>query len=317
MKKSVLIYAALVCSAFLFFACKKSKAPQTATAELKEGKDTLMSVILNTTPTDEEISTFTIQLANGETADNDITIALAKDMAVVTAYNTQRGTAFTELPVAAYQLPNGLNVVIPKGQSSAKFKMKIFKTGWDYTASYGIGYTVQSVTGSNKLSTTLKSVIVAVSLRNKYDGLWTMNGTLTDVANGALGPWPNAAIALVTTGPGKVTMYNMITTVGAWFNQPFHAINSGGAFSVYGGWAPEFIFDVADNIVSASNYYGNPNPANTRGTVLDATGINNYAVISGVKTIRVKYIMTQPSVVPAPPNHRTFCNMTFTYTGAR
>jgi hypothetical protein len=276
---------------------------------------------LNADPPEEQLDAVLIQLASKEPAKQDVKVTLVKDMSLVSVYNNSNFTNYIEMPSNTYQLlnPEGLTVTIPQGQHQAWLKIKIIKANFDFTQSYALGFSISSATPGYTIASNFRSMIIGVTVKNKYDGLWRMNGTLVDVANGALAAFPNAPIAFVTSGPSSVAMINKITTVGAWFDQPFHPITSAGAYSVYGGWAPVFNFNASDNLVTVANnsVYGNPNPANTRGAVIDPTGINNYAVLSGVKTIRAKYIMTQSSVVTTPPHHRSFMNMTFTYVGPR
>jgi Domain of unknown function (DUF1735) len=290
---------------------------------LPQAQAGLYLLSLNADPPEEQIDAVLVQLAAQQVAEEDVKVTLVKDMSLVAAYNNVNFTNYIEMPSNTYQIlnPDGLTVTIPKGQSQVWLKMKIIKANFDFSQSYALGYSISSATPGYTIAANYRGMIIGVTVKNKFDGLWRLNGTLVDVANPNLGPLPNAPIAFVTSGPTSVAMFNRTTLVAAWFDQPFHPIVNAGAFSVYGGWAPVFNFNAADNLVSVTNNpaYGGPgpNPANTRGSVIDPTGINNYAVLSGVKTIRAKYIMTQPSVVPAPPNHRVFFNSTFTYVGPR
>lgn len=280
-------------------------------------------VSLDATPPEEELDAVLIQLASKEPAKQDVKVTLTKDMSLVAMYNNANFTNYVELPSNTFQLlnPEGLTVTIPQGQNQAWLKIKVIKANFDFSQSYAIGFSIASATPGYTIASNYKSMILAIGVKNKFDGLWRMNGTLVDVANPALVAWPNAAIAFVTSGPTSVAMINRQTNVAAWFDQPFHPISSAGAFSVYGGWAPVFTFNGTDNLVQVTNNpaYGGPgpNPANSRGSAIDASGINKYEILGGVKTIRAKYIMTQSSVVAAPPHYRTFMDMTFTYVGPR
>jgi hypothetical protein len=299
------------------YGIKDDNAIKTVT--LPQSQETLSLFSLNADPPLEDIDAVLVQLASKEPATEDVKVTLVKDMSLVAAYNNVNFTNYIEMPSNTYQIlnPDGLTVVIPKGQHQAWLRVKIIKANFDFTQSYALGFSIASATPGYNIASNYRGMILGITVKNKFDGLWRLNGTLVDIANPALGPYPNAPLAFVTSGPTSVTMYNKTTLVGAWFDQPFHPITNAGAYSVYGGWAPVFTFNSADNLVQVTNYYGQPNPANTRGAVIDPTGINNYAVLSGVKTIRAKYILTQPSTVPTPPNHRVFFNSTFTYVGPR
>jgi hypothetical protein len=331
--KKIVLHTILVlgCSTF-FVSCLKDKGfdkGQYGISDIGKGEN-LPKVIeipqagqsplvfaLNTLPATEVLDVFEVNLALGVPAKENIEVTLVKNMTLVSDYNTANFTSYEELPANCYSLPaSGLKVTIPAGSNRLYLKMNIIKANFDFTKAYALGYSIASVSPAGyAISANFKNMIISVGLKNKYDGLYKMNGTLVDVANAALGPYPDAQFALVTSGPTSVTMYNRQTAVGAWYDVPFHAITSAGAYSVYGGWAPVFNFNATDNLVSVSNYYGNPNPANTRGAVIDVTGINTFT--PATKLIKAKYIMTQPSVVPTAPNYRTFFNMTYTYLGPR
>jgi hypothetical protein len=247
----------------------------------------------------------------------DITVKIRLNSDAITAYNAAQGTNYEVIPAGA--ITYNTNFTIARGSKEVNFPAAVNMGMLNLTKNYAMAYTIESVTGGNgvAINKTYETLFIAFSVKNKYDGLWRMNGTLVDVANGALGAWTDALVAFETSGPSSVIMINRVNLVPAWFNVPFHPISSAGAFSVYGGWAPVFTFNATDNLITVTNYYGQPNPGNTRGAVIDPTGANVFTSTGGVKTIRAKYIMTQPSVVAAPPHHRTFCNMTFTYLGPR
>jgi hypothetical protein len=258
-----------------------------------------------------------ISLSDPSGNKDNVVVKIAPAPGVITDFNTAQGTSYEQIPANAISYPT--EVTIASGTREVDFKGTVNMGLLDFTKSYAVAFNIIGVSGGNNVAvnTTYKTLFVTVGLKNKYDGLWRMNGTMVDIANGALTAYPDAIIAFHTTTANSVTMVNRNTSVGAWFNVPFHPILSAGAYSVYGGWAPIFVFNASDNVTSVTNYYGNPNPANTRGSALDPTGLNVYTNTGGTKTIKVKYIMTQSSVVPAAPHHRTFFDMTFTYLGPR
>jgi Domain of unknown function (DUF1735) len=266
-----------------------------------------------------ELDLGSISLSTAKTTETIITIKLVTNNTLISNYNTTNFTAYEPMPLNALNLTQ--TYTIPAGQKRVPIKA-VFNTNLaDLSKQYALGLSIASVEGADgyQINPVYKDCLYGLVVKNKYDGLWKIKtgSTLNDVANAALTQKPDALIALVTAGPSAVIMYNMETIQPAWFNQPFHPILSGTAFSVYGGWAPIFNFNSSDAITSVTNYYGNPNPANTRGAVIDPSGLNNFTVSGTAKTIKVKYIMTQPSSVPAPPNHRVFFDETLEYTGPR
>ena len=68
------------------------------------------------------------------------------------------------------------------------------------------------------------------------------------------------------------------------------------------------------NIIEVRNPWGNP-PGNTRMPVIDPSGVNAWD--PATKDIQFKYWMIQPSLVPAPPNIRTYFDEYWAYQGPR
>jgi hypothetical protein len=76
------------------------------------------------------------------------------------------------------------------------------------------------------------------------------------------------------------------------------------------------IFDPSGNgkVIDIKNPWGNP-PANTRMPKLDPSGVNKWD--AATKTIKIKYWMLQPSLVPDAPNIRVYFDETWTYIKSR
>lgn len=330
MKKIFIQAAFLVGATAMLSSCLKDKGFENGeygvdgsnsakVVSLPQSQEGISVFALNSDPPTEDIDAVLVQLAATDAAREDIQVTLEKDMSLVASYNASNFTTYEELPSNCYQIvsPGGLTVTIPKGQHQAWLKVRVLKNNFDFTKAYALGFKIGASSGGNVIAGNYRSMILAITVKNKYDGLYRMNGTMTDVANAALTAYPNAPVSFVTAGPTKVTMHALLPTgAAAWYDAPYQPIMNGANVSVYGEFGPEFTFNATDNIVGMTNYWGNPSPL-TRGIVMDATGINKYEVTGGVKTIKAKYIMTQPSVVPAPPSYRTFFNMTFTYVGPR
>jgi len=149
-----------------------------------------------------------------------------------------------------------------------------------------------------------------VQVKNKWDGQYTVTGTLTD----------NTTAAITGSYPNTVDLITQSATSDAYFdtgNGYFHDILSGGVANVYGSYAPVFTFDPAtNNITSVTNFYGQFSGSHVRSAELDPVGTNGY--ISGTpgaagSVFHVSYFLSQgnPAVV------RTTFVETFTYVGPR
>lgn len=159
-------------------------------------------------------------------------------------------------------------------------------------------YEVVAANG-NKAVWTIKMEALNIPLINKYDGNYTMTGTMVDYTSSALtGKYP-LNVTLVTQSENSVALLDAAS------NDYRHQILSNGSDSYYGNFAPVFTFDANDNVVSVTNYFGQP-ASNGRSAQLDPSGVNKWD--AATKTLRVKYWMNQPG-----DTHRTLFDETFTW----
>lgn len=257
-------------------------------------------IALNATPAQETVSDFltlrTYAARSNQPPGGKVHIKLALDDAAVTA------AGLTVLPANAYTL-GGLEFDVP-ANGEVKIPFTLDKTKLDLSQSYGLGFKITDVS-SGVASDIAKSLIVNILVKNKYDGHYSVNGTMVDAANAALtGNYP-MDVNLITSGANSVYMYD--NDIGG----PAHSILSNGGLSYYGSFAPEFYFDASDNITQVLNTYGQPS-GNGRSAQLDPSGTNKWN--SADKSIDVKYWMNQPSVISP---HRTSFDEHFTYLGPR
>ncbi len=233
-----------------------------------------------------------------------LTVKLSVDQAALTAYNTANNTNYTLLPAADYS--SSLSVTIPANQNSANLVVNINTSLIDPSQSYVLPLTITDASGQQ--ISNYKTLLYNIQVKNKYDGVYTVTGTMVDGVNSALtGSYPRT-VDLITQGASTVAYYD--TGIGNFA----HSILNGGTASYYGSFAPVFNFDATTNkVTSVVNYYGQP-ASNGRSAVLDATGTVN--AVTGTpgtagSVIKVKYILVQAGV------NRTTFDETLTYTGPR
>lgn len=201
----------------------------------------------------------------------------------------------------------------------------------DPNLTYGLGLELVSASNGFQIASNMKQVLIKISVKNKYDGIYSVTGSFRDVsAAGAAftGRYP-LEYQLVTTGPSSVNVCMLINGE----ITPGYLFSNNGAGSFYGSFGSQVTFDPATDLISdMRNYYGDPanaasgigNPAlgtgapnyaasNGRRATLDPSGVNAYN--EATRTISVKYFMLQPSVVPVGP--RAFFEETWTYIGSR
>jgi hypothetical protein len=197
--------------------------------------------------------------------------------------------------------PNNV-VTIPKGSHTGYLKVK-FKPSAIIGQDWAYGLAITSVDKSGYIiSGNLGSGVVAILIKNKWDGKYKLNGTLVDLVSPALsstpdGPYP-FDVELHTTSGTSVAMHVK--------DGYYHYI---GGNSLYGEFSPVFTFDPATNkIISVTNYYGQPSATRARSADIDPAGANIY---NADKSIDVKYIMKQSGAL------RSTFDEHFTYVGPR
>ena len=270
--------------------------------------DGFVNVDLVGSPNDTTVDIVLVRLASDAPADKDIQVTLALDPALVSAYNAEHGTSYTVPAASNFTIPS-LTVTIPKGQRTATLTLKA-KPNNLFGGEYALGVKLVSVSDpSVKISGNWGSQIVGLTIRNKYDGTYTMTGTLVDAANAALTAKSPQEVQLVTTGTNSVYLHNSGTSIASFAD--LFPILSAGSESAYGAFTPEFIFDANDNVTAVINAYGQP-ASNTRSAAIDPSGINKWD--PSTKTLRVKWFMYQPSAIAGI---RTKFDFTFTYVGPR
>lgn len=244
------------------------------------------------------------------------TVKLSSKPDLITKYNTAHNTNFKLLPDSLYTLGTpsivrsgtDYTVNFAPGDFSKEFTIMLNGSKWDQSQTYALAFVI-SDPGGKVVSAHMDTVIAFLSIKNKYDGKYTVTGTMVDFTSATLtGPYP-WNVELRTSGISSVKVHN------AADGDDRHAILSAGSPSVYGTFGVEITFDPLTNeVVRVTNPYGQP-AGNTRSAGLDATGINQWN--ADTKSLDIKYFMYQPSVVPAAPSIRVSFDENFKYVGSR
>lgn len=225
--------------------------------------------------------------ASGAPEDIVVTIAVG-NTSVLTQYNTEQTKSFVELPSNMFTL-SATKVTIPKGGKSATFNVAVNTSLFDLTKAYALPLTISNVS-SGTISANFGKILIAPVAKNKYDGIYSYEGTTT--RNSASGPDP--ALSGTFTG-----LKRTLITVGANSNTvvPLWANNSG-----IGGIDNTYLtVDPATNLVTMASG-SNPTLKNTVGAV------NKYDPATKTFTLNFDW--------GAAPNTRVV-SMTLKYLGPR
>ena len=134
--------------------------------------DGFVNVDLIGSPSDTTVDLALVRLAGGN-ADKDVQVTLALDPTVVTAFNTEHGTNYTAPAANLFSIPS-LTVTIPAGQKTGNLRLKA-KPNDLFGGAYALGVRVVSVSDpSVKISSNWNTQVVGLTIRNKYDGVYSV-----------------------------------------------------------------------------------------------------------------------------------------------
>lgn len=245
-----------------------------------------------------------VNYAANEANASNIPVTLSNtDATVFNRYVTASGdTSLRQMPTNAYTVPTVIN--IPAGQRKAQVPIKITTTALDPTRTYVIPFTITNASGV-AISKNFTSVVLIVRLKNKYDGVYTVTGTMVDNTNAAFtGKYPYE-YQLITSSATSTALFAPDFN-GGIYGHPF--LNA-GSDTYYGSFSPVFEFNSNDEVTAVTNYY----KANVR-TARLAPGVNKWTVrpgSGGVRTLEVSYYLIQAG------NDRTLYTEKFVYKGVR
>jgi len=220
---------------------------------------------------------------------------------IVADYNTANGTSYDELPASLYTFVASTLTLTPTDRT-AEISIKL-KPSDIASGSYAIGLSIAEVT-NGEISPTLKNIFVSIAVKNKYDGLYTVTGSMVDAAGSYTGIYPNSNVGLRTANANSVDYLDPNFSVGApFFDNAYiiQNISTGGAAWLF---SPRFVFntttDKATDVLDTDGL--------VLGGVISSTGPNQFTITSpDDKKFVIKYVV----------GGRFTINETWTYSGPR
>lgn len=236
-----------------------------------------------------------------------VSVNLTIDEALLDAYNEEHETDFILLDPAAYTLsvPEG-TVTFAPGESAKTIRITLNTGLLDLTEKHVLPFVVSNPSSGFVVNERFGATIVQTLPINKYDGKYTVEGSLTDVVVTSIDgscAYPMTA-ELHTSGENSVILFD--AAIGGYY----HSICSAGELSYYGNAGVEFTFDANNKVISAKNIYTDPLPRG-RSFELDPSGVNTWD--PDTKTLKVKYWLNQANTA----GHRTSFDETYTFEGPR
>lgn len=189
-----------------------------------------------------------VNLESGNAASSDINITLSVTSTdLVTAYNTANSTSILVLDPSRYNVAT--TMTIPAGQRNVQIPLNILNTvGLDANRTYAIGLTITGVNNNYTIAGNLKNLLIAFTIKNAYDGKYSMKGQFYHPSNDPAFSPHNFSVELHTSGPNSVRLYWPL--VGD-YNTPL-TVNGGAACCLA---AQELSFNInpATNAVTCVN----------------------------------------------------------------
>ncbi|MGB8193425.1 MAG: DUF1735 domain-containing protein [Chitinophagaceae bacterium] len=314
------IFGLLAIGGLLFASCTKQADFNSAgvtRVKLPQGVDEKFAIALDFKPglTDVVLLDVRRDAPTNAELQKAITVKIKNDPTIVTDYNSAHGTSYIALPAAAYTVDPGnpfngteWTVTFNSGEHAKPLLIKLDPTKLDLSQQYALGFTITDPGGAT-IANGLQSAMIEVGVKNRYDGIYRVTGTMTDIAAPTITGYFPQDVDLVTTGAASVVMIPRDLGISG------HLILSGTSLSYYGSFGPVFTFDLAtDKVISVTNSYGQP-AGNTRSAEIDPSGINKWNASD--KSMDVKYFMKQPNTVTTAPFIRVYFNEHFEYLGSR
>lgn len=304
MKRNYLLFVSLLAGALALSSCKRDYIYGNITPNTDR-------VIVEFTDTKEahniamdySSSSITVDVAQLEfmvrsTVSSDATVKIKSNADVVDDYNTANGTSYSSVPFNLYSFET-TDVVLTATERKKTVRIRI-KPSDVAVGEWAIGLEIAS-TNVGEVSQIANKVVILLSVKNKYDGVYHLKGYYTRTDNPDLnGPF-ETDVEMITTGPNSVAMY---WTDGGGYAQPFVAAGSLTGFS---NVDPEVFFNAGDQVSSINNYTGDP----TNGPFMTPyPGANSRFVSGATPVIYLKYYYN------TNPNNRIFAD-TLIYTGPR
>ncbi len=251
MKKNILKFATLLLASAIFIGCLKDKGFDNQEYGIKDPSGNSLGISfpqapsspilgsLNSLTTEQTLST-DVNLESASFAATDVIVQIVSNPTLVAS------AGYNAIPSGGVIMPT--SVTIKAGTRLVPVTLRIPNSSLlDATKIYAVGLSISSVSPSGyTIASNLKNIVMAFSIKNKYDGVYQLRGYHNRNIPDYTAPY-NVKIHLVTTGPNSVVTFYPAPPGP---NVNAHPINgSGGAY--YGTFAPEFTFNTTTNACTA------------------------------------------------------------------
>lgn len=244
-----------------------------------------------------------INFSGPNSNDSDIEVTIEVDPVMVAEYNAQNNKAYQVLDPSLYSIES-MTVTIPKGQKRVEIPVTVYPDLFNLSINYVLPLRIVS-SSSGVISKNFGAALFGTVVKNKFDGVYDVTGTMTDALGAFTGYYPTVVQLITIDG---VTNSRYDTQLGS----NLHGIiqNGTGDLFVFGNFSIQFTFDNDGNVIDAVN--NQPPGGNNRYGKL-GVGVNKMTFDGDGIPIKleVQYIMIQNG------SDRATFTETWTYKGPR
>ena len=206
------------------------------------------------------ITVFTFRRDANSAADlqKPLEVVLQDDATGVTAYNTAHGESFVTLPSAMFTYVADPSITVAGDKISLRFapgefskdvKIAVNGSAWaDLGVKYAKAYKVFDA-GTKQVATAQKTMITLLAIKNKYDGVYKVTGTLVDLLGTRIARGYPKTVELRTTGASQVGVYDYYAM--ATYGYPLYVYGAATDSNPRAAFGIGFNFNSSDQITSA------------------------------------------------------------------
>ena len=278
--------------------CVKDSAPELGSKGntlLKFNDGPEKALFYSPFTTVKTITVFTFRRDANSAADlqNPLEVVLQDDAAGLTAYNTANDESFVTLPSSMFTYVADPSITVAGDKISIRFapgefskdvKIALNGSAWaDLGVKYARAYKVFDA-GTKQVSAAQGKMITLLSIKNKYDGVYKVTGTLVDILGSRIARGYPKTVELRTTGASQVGVYDYYAM--AAYGYPLYVYGAATDSNPRAAFGIGFNFNSSDQITSAwdADYDGFSFTLGTGASNTYSDGVINVQWITGANS---------------------------------
>lgn len=277
MKRTLLRLTVLVILSYFFQSCKKSEVfggvePNTdrVIAEFTDAENGSL-VTLDFAPDVVEVDLTELRLGTRSKTEEPVHVKVTLNPALVTKYNEDNGTTYVAAGAAGFSLTQDL-YTLKQNERSVMVRASVRPSAL-LGKSYAIGLSIAEM-DKGEISSVAKNVVVFISIKNKYDGIYSLKGYAEIPGTAFTGAFSlNCAQELAVTTSGNSSVYL----------EPAQPVFNAGSFTYITNLLPDFMFDNNNKVTAVNGRTG------SLGVIFPYDASYNSRYDPATKTIYVKY----------------------------